>query len=145
MGWDIEAQEKVKVVKWDVKHEIFQKNEDAKNRAINCLINGIPFVPTPEETMYANAGFSVTTYNDELPKHPEFYEFKEKDCLGHSNVEYKMRGWIFHRDHPLGFIGRPCPVCGYKYGTSWIKEEVPEEVVEWLYNLPDSKREPAWI
>lgn len=64
MGWDIEAQEKVKVVKWDVKHEILQKSKDAENRAIKCLRNGIPFVPTPEETIYANAGFSVTTYND---------------------------------------------------------------------------------
>lgn len=45
--------------------------------------------------MYANAGLSVTTYNDELPEHPEFYELREKDCLGRSNVEYKMRGWDF--------------------------------------------------
>lgn len=145
MGWDIEAQEKIKVVKWNVKYEILQKSKDAEKRAIKCLRNGILFVPTPEETMYANAGLSVTTYNDELPEHPEFYELREKDCLGRSNVEYKMRGWISYSDHPLGFIGRPCPVCGYKYGTSWIKEEVTEEVVEWLYKLPYSKREPAWI
>ena len=25
---------------------------------------------------------------------------------------------------------------GYRYGTAWLKEEVPKEVIEWLYSLP---------
>lgn len=25
---------------------------------------------------------------------------------------------------------------GYKYGTGWLKEEVPLEVIEWLFTLP---------
>lgn len=25
---------------------------------------------------------------------------------------------------------------GYKYGTSWLKEEVPNDVLEWLFSLP---------
>lgn len=117
LGWAEQAQEKVKVMKWD----------------------------RSKETMYANVGYGVTRYNDELPEHPEFYEFKEKDCLGRSNTEYKMRGQISYSEHPLGFIGRSCPVCGYKYGTSWIKEEVPQNVIEWLFSLPKSETQPAWV
>lgn len=43
------------------------------------------------------------------------------------------------------YIGKPCPVCGYKYGTAWLKEEVPTNVIKWLESLPESKIKPAWI
>lgn len=36
----------------------------------------------------------------------------------------------YPKDHPLGFLAKPCPVCGYKYGTKWLKEELPEDVVK---------------
>lgn len=145
LGWAEQTKEKVKVTKWDRTQETWDKIKAAEKRAIECLKSGKTFVPTPEETMHANVGYGVTTYNDELPEHPEFYEFREKDCLGCSNTEYKMRGWISYSEHPLGFLGKPCPICGYKYGTSWIKEEVPEEIIKWLFKLPETKTKPAWV
>ena len=36
--------------------------------------------------------------------------------------------------------GRP-----YKYGTRWLREEVPAEVLEWLRGLPPAISTPAWI
>lgn len=144
LGWDEEAKEEIKVTKWDVKYEVFKKAKEAKDRAVQCLKNGEIFIPTSEEIMYANIGYGVTTYNDELPEHPEFYEFKKKDCIGRSNVEYKARGWISHKDHPLGFLGRPCPVCGERYGSKRFKEYVPQEIIDWLFVLPETKTTPAW-
>lgn len=145
LGWIEQTKEKVKVTKWNMTKETRDKIKAAEKRATECLKSGETFIPTPEETMYANVDYDVTTYNDELPEHPEFYEFREKDCLGHSNTEYKSRGWIFYSEHLLGFLGRPCPICGHKYGHGWIKEEVPEEIIEWLFNLPETKRKPAWV
>lgn len=145
LGWDKQASENVKIARWDVKREVLDKAKDAEKRAIQCLKNGETFVPTPEETMYANVGYGVTTFNDELPEYPEFYEFRERDCLGHSNVQYKTRGWVRHTEHELGLLGKPCPVCGYEYGTKWLKEEVPQEVIDFLFNLPETKITPAWI
>lgn len=34
---------------------------------------------------------------------------------------------------------------GYKYGTSWLREEVPEDVLKFLKSLPDTDKQPAWI
>lgn len=42
-------------------------------------------------------------------------------------------------------IGKPCPVCGYKYGTAWLRKEVPEDVLEFLQNLPETDKTPAWV
>ena len=62
-----------------------------------------------------------------------------------SAIETKILGWLYPEDHPDGILCKPCPVCGYKYGTSWKKEDVPEDVVEWLFSLPDSEVKPAWV
>jgi hypothetical protein len=34
---------------------------------------------------------------------------------------------------------------GYKYGHSLLKEDVPQDVIDWLFGLPDSKKNYAWI
>lgn len=38
-----------------------------------------------------------------------------------------------------------CPTCGYKYGTSWLKKEIPQNYIDWLFQLPKSQKQPAWI
>jgi hypothetical protein len=43
-------------------------------------------------------------------------------------------------------VGDACPECGYKFGTAWLFEEVPEEVLTWLSMLPSGPGElpSAW-
>ena len=31
-----------------------------------------------------------------------------------------------------GNIGRECPECGYRYGSAWLHEELPDNVVAWV-------------
>ena len=33
----------------------------------------------------------------------------------------------------------------YRYGSAWLREEVPEGVLAWLYALPDTDVVPAWV
>ena len=51
-----------------------------------------------------------------------------------------MLGWLKPEEHPEGLLCRPCPVCGYRYGTSWVREQVPQDVIDWLFFLPESKQ-----
>lgn len=60
-------------------------------------------------------------------------------------TETKTSGWVKPSEHPQGELCKPCPVCGYKYGTAWNLEKVPEEVISWLFALPDSDKVPAWL
>lgn len=34
---------------------------------------------------------------------------------------------------------------GYKYGTAWLKRDVPEDVLDFLKSLPETDLEPAWV
>ena len=38
-----------------------------------------------------------------------------------------------------------CPDCGYRLGSTWLKEEVPQEIIEWLFALPETTSDYAWI
>lgn len=43
------------------------------------------------------------------------------------------------------YKGHLCPICGYSIGSSWLKRELPKEVIEFLSNLPETDREPTWV
>ena len=63
------------------------------------------------------------------------------------------------REHPvagnsLNHYTRACealaavglnPDGGYKYGSAWLREDVPQDVLDWLFSLPDADRTPAWV
>lgn len=43
------------------------------------------------------------------------------------------------------FKGHLCPVCGYSIGSAWLKMEVPQDVIDFLFSLPDTEIIPAWV
>lgn len=145
LGWDKMAEEKVEVKTYKLTREAREKQDEAKKRALKCLANHEPFFPTLEETKIYNLPFEKKSYNDSEFSDSECYEYKDKNCLGYSNIEHKSRGQINYSENELGLLGKSCPVCGYKYGHSWIKEDVPEEILQWLYDLPCNKSSYAWI
>jgi hypothetical protein len=53
--------------------------------------------------------------------------------------------WVSVEDHPDGILGRVCPECGWKYGGAWRRVEVPDDVIQWLKELPDTTTAPVWI
>lgn len=55
--------------------------------------------------------------------------------------ENKTAGWVKPSEHPRGLLCKPCETCGHKYGTKWLREDVPESVVLFLAGLPDSDRD----
>lgn len=150
-GWLEHFEESVKIEKWSLTREAYQMKKAAEEAALEALRNGKPFYPTKDQTAYARMEFFIDIYNDEDiterigTSYKDAYALKPKGTLGDGIIEYKQRCMISYKEHPLGFMGRPCPVCGYEYGTKWLKEEVPSEVIEFLFSLPESETIPAWI
>lgn len=54
--------------------------------------------------------------------------------------ELKKVGLYEVPDPREGFEGQ-----SYKYGSSWLKKELPIEVIRFLISLPDSDKQPAWV
>lgn len=144
LGWREEAAQPVTVYHYWLTDEAYKKKKEAEKAALEALRNGETFTPSEEQVMYATLPASAESFNEEL-KSP-YYE--PKKCFypgGTRATETITRGLISFDENPIGVLCKPCPVCGYKYGTGWHKEEVPQEVIDWLFNLPDSIVEPAWV
>lgn len=69
---------------------------------------------------------------------------EEVTTMKYGHKETKRLGWLYEKDHPEGLLCKPCPVCGYKYGSAWLKEEVPEDVLKWVLSLPRAEKKCAW-
>jgi hypothetical protein len=56
---------------------------------------------------------------------------------------------FFYADNYSDIVKLPlyghCYECDYRYGTAWLRKEVPNNVIEWLLSLPDTEKTPAWI
>ena len=140
LGWNEKACEKVTMHKYVLTIDAIRAQNAAVAAAKAALKAGETFTPTPEQTFLANLPYSITSYKELDGREAELYK-TDKDCP----TEIKALGWLHEHEHPEGILCKPCPVCGYKYGTAWLHEDVPEDELEWLFALPEAKHEPAWV
>lgn len=47
----------------------------------------------------------------------------------------KAINWTRPFEHPEGMLGRKCDQCGYAYGTKWLLEQLPNEVIDFFESL----------
>jgi len=50
-------------------------------------------------------------------------------------TDVRLSGSVRPEEHPDGKLGKPCEVCGHKYGAAWLREELPAHVVESLHTI----------
>lgn len=58
-----------------------------------------------------------------------------KHFPGQQYDSWNMLTWVRRDEHPEGLMSHPCPTCGYKYGSAWLYEPIPADVMETLNGL----------
>lgn len=114
------------------KHKIERKcTEDLKN-------SGMCHISADEQEVLSLPCTQTRPYG------PDFCAPSEKyyDLLSTSR---EKSGHIQESKHPLGVLGKPCPVCGYRYGWGWVFTPIPDEALEFLKCLPDTDKTPEWV
>lgn len=128
LGWDKLAVMPVTLYHYRLNSKTIQRQESIKKSSWKMLCDGMTVALSDDQIEVAKLPYSLT-----LP-----HEIS-------GSTETKTLGWLHPEEHPDGILGKPCPVCGYKYGHSWLTEEVPQDVIDWLCSLPESPVEPAWV
>lgn len=54
---------------------------------------------------------------------------------GHTDKDGIIATWIRPDDHPKGLLTKPCPECGYRYGSAWLYRALPDGFRETLLKL----------
>ncbi len=136
-GW---GKEKLTFHKFQMTSETLHKQTEIERNAKTQLATNGTVTLTPEDQAVLNLPFSLEVAEEKLGELTEFLKnYKE------TGTETKTSGWVYEKDHPKGVLAKPCPVCGFKYGTAWRKAEIPKEVIEKLQSFPDADKEPAWV
>lgn len=58
----------------------------------------------------------------------------------HAECEHQRARGETWKTHPLA----ECPDCGYKLGTEWKYERIPEQVLDTIQQLPRASKECPW-
>lgn len=133
LEWDKLAEKKVTLYRYRLKDEIVQKQKAAERAALDALKGGETFTPDEEMVRLASLPYTVTSHQPLEGEDASYYELRTPIYPGDNGpTETKTLGWLTPEEHPDGLFGRACPVCGYRYGHGWQKEDVPKEVIDWL-------------
>lgn len=136
-GWKEKAAEKVTLYHWRMTQEASREQKAAEKAAISALKAGESFTPSAQQSFIACLPYSLTTHTDTPPEDvAKYYEPKKPLFAGDKgHTEIKALGWLREEEHPDGILSKPCPVCGYKYGSSWNYFPIPsddERIIEKL-------------
>jgi len=141
VGPDWDASARVEVVTYKLTGEARNLMKATLRRAQECAINGVAFEMCPQER--ALVGLRESWLKDVHT--PPDADSPLSGCYEVAKREEKGVGWVHPHEHPRGILCKPCPVCGYKYGTAWKLEPLPDDVVAFLSSLPESTIVPAWV
>ena len=133
VGSDWNTQKEITLYHYKQTSDFLLKRNRLKSEKEKELLTNLTASITKEEAILLNAPYFLTTESDIAQ---DGYILDKK--------EVKTAGWVNHKEHKHGLLGKPCLICGYEYGTAWRKEEVPLDVLEFLRGLKDSKSQYPW-
>lgn len=136
-GWRSIARREVRLFNWTLTNQAITEKNKAENAAKAALQNGEAFTPTKEQTFFANLNYSVRSVEADLSEDLRPY-YKPKKPLytgDKEHVEIKALGWLKPDEHPEGVLCKPCPVCGYQYGTSFHYFPIPKRDLDRIEEL----------
>lgn len=141
--------EKITLYYFRLSDSVEKSRRESETAAKACIAKGETFTPTAEQTRIALLPAKITLADPVLP--PDLLRDYVPNGPHYAGDHYnrvseeKTAGWVHPEEHPKGLLCKPCPVCGYKYGSQWLREELPADVVEFLKSLPDADITPAWV
>lgn len=118
-GWREKAAQEINLYEFSLTTKAIRERDQLKRKVVNAAANGETIKLPKEKRLILEMGYSFTSHSNTLPENiAQYYKLNK--------TKTEKRGWIRESDHPKGLLCKPCPVCGYKYGTSWVYFPIPE-------------------
>lgn len=128
------AGESITLYTYSFKGSYFKPNDKLELAENNSLLKNNIKIPNYLKTIKDKYRLLFTT---EYPL--SHFPKKISKLCELSKTEAATRGWIRYDEvlTPSGILCKPCPVCGYKYGTAWNYRPIPNIDLKRIYKLMD--------
>lgn len=123
-AWKADAE--IPLVTYKLTSAVLVEASGIRRTAEKRLAKGETVTYGPGELRLMNLPYQVTLGAEFSAPGPEYAEEKR---------EVKRANWVYPSEHPAGVLCKPCEVCGYKFGTVWLYEPLPADVVQFLRNF----------
>jgi hypothetical protein len=71
----------------------------------------------------------ITSNHKNVGNEEKIKDLLEANLIKVDKIETKSINWTYPHEHKEGILTKPCEICGYKYGSAWLHENVPEEIL----------------
>lgn len=139
----VDVSRKVEVVSYGLTSDAHNLRKNAENRVAVSAAKGQLRELELTETERALILLENKWFQHEY--YPPDADSPLSGCYEVKKRETRPIGQVYHTEHPDGILCKPCEVCGYRYGSAWLREELPQEVIDLLESLPESDTVPAWV
>lgn len=134
-AWDVSEQ--LEVVSYGLTSEAYRLRNDLLALAGKAAARG----EVLETDARGRALLGLTDWYADKPAPPDA-DSPLSGCYEVKKRENKAAGWVYPKEHARGLLTKACDVCGYKYGSAWLREEVPADVLALVESWPASPGYP---
>lgn len=133
-AWNFD--EEIELVTYKLTRAAYAERTKLQNKILDTVAETRRYVATVEEQGILKLQLSLKRAPDADGVESGRYEVEKR--------ETRRACWVPVKEHPRGLLSKRCSSCGYAYGSSWLYEQVPDDVIEFLLTLPDhSEQLPA--
>lgn len=136
LGWVKEGKDTVQEYTFTLSADTIRKKNKLKDDIISGFLNQEEVENTKERRELLSMPYKKVIYTNDTGESIHIIDSMEAKGYDYEGVELVTRGWIpYSESQKYGIFGKPCPVCGYRYGTAWKRVELPSDVVKFLEGL----------
>jgi hypothetical protein len=122
------GEETLTLVTYRLRPEVLRQQHALQHTKLHALKAAKVVGLTDAEQRLLRLPWEVVRSGDPEEKDTAYGEHPGEEYEVHK-TEQKTAGWVYGREHPRGKLSARCPVCGYCYGTAWMQEELPADVL----------------
>lgn len=121
-AWDL--LEPLEVVSYGLTLEAHQERTRTIEAAARASAEGRPWTWTPR----SRALVALERWYAEEHQPPDA-DSPLSGCYEVKKRETRPACHVTEKEHPRGLLSKPCPACGYLYGSAWLFEPLPADVL----------------
>lgn len=125
--------------------ECHERGEQKRERELKKRLNDFDLYRRERlAILEATLGRAPSVHDEESTRHGHM--FPDRALLGRVRAYLEKTIAAAYPDPPIestvykDSIDAPCPVCGYRYGTAWLRRELPPEVIAQVNALIEGQK-----